>query len=293
MKGLIIAAPLATTAPLSAGAFLFGSVLPDIDMAVRCFGKVGFLRCHQTYTHSLPVILLASLVLMPVLAWLGINDPWPALALAAGMITHSLMDMSNTYGVALFTPFGRRRFSLDLVFFIDATTMAASVLALAATALLFWRYRLIPAWPAIAYVAFLSAYWLMRWVVRRRAWKFCPDGTRSLVPSSFKPWRFHGYGASGERARLFDLNAVTGAIANEAEKAVFDRQYEQWLQQVAEYQLMRELSLGYHAFEASRQDGTTMIVCKDLRTRNFGGRYGTLEISFDSRGNLRRKVFRV
>jgi len=293
MSGLIIAAPLAPTAPLSASAFLLGSVVPDIDMLVRCFGKLRFLRSHQTYTHALPVIVLAAVLCWPVLGWLGADEPWAPLVLAAGLIVHSLMDMTNTYGVALFAPLGRRRFNLDWIFFIDAPLMAASVLALVPTVLSLWGAWPVRAWPAIAYGGFLAAYWPVRWAIRRRAWRLSPEGTRSLVPSSLTPWRFHGLAVAGQRARLFDLNAVTGAIANDSERPLFDRRYQPWLEKVAEYRLMRDLSVGYYASDACQQDGEMTILCADLRTRNFGGRYGMLEMTFDSQGNVRRKLLHV
>ena len=57
LSGVVIAAPLFPERPLTATCVVLGSVLPDIDVVMRVFGKVSFLRWHQTFTHSVPVIL--------------------------------------------------------------------------------------------------------------------------------------------------------------------------------------------------------------------------------------------
>ena len=40
-------------------------------------------------------------------------------------MAHSLLDLTNTYGVAWFMPFSNRRFCLEWVFFIDAVVLAS------------------------------------------------------------------------------------------------------------------------------------------------------------------------
>ncbi len=54
VMGVVIAAPFAVNHPEAAAAFMMGSVLPDADALSRVGGKRNFLKCHQTYTHSLP-----------------------------------------------------------------------------------------------------------------------------------------------------------------------------------------------------------------------------------------------
>jgi membrane-bound metal-dependent hydrolase YbcI (DUF457 family) len=60
MMGVVIAAPFAAQHPEAAVAFMFGSVIPDGDALARMGGKRGFLKCHQTYTHALPIIVAVS-----------------------------------------------------------------------------------------------------------------------------------------------------------------------------------------------------------------------------------------
>jgi hypothetical protein len=52
---------------------------------------------------------------------------------------------------------------------------------------------------------------------------------------------------------------------------------------------MRELSPAYHVVSA---DGTD-LVCRDLRTRNFGTRFGELHLRMDGAGGPRVVAFHV
>ncbi|MCZ6793580.1 MAG: metal-dependent hydrolase [Planctomycetota bacterium] len=170
LAGAVVASPLLGSAPLTATCIVFGSVLPDLDSLSRCFGKVAVLRWHQTYSHSLAAVAVVTALAWPALGTLGAAEPMaPPLALGGAVLVHILLDVSNTYGVALLAPFSRRRYCV-------------------------------------------------------------------------------------------------------------------------EFQLMRELSPAYHVTHVSEEDGQLRIRCQD-QTRNFGGTFGSLELTFRSTGALESKVF--
>ncbi len=124
MMGTIAASPFLESHPEAATAFVFGSVLPDLDVLSRLFGRRAFLRYHQTTSHALPVIAAIGLVGCVGLWLWGSAYPYAALALALGMAFHSLLDWTNTYGITLLAPFTRRRFCREWVFFIDGVVLA-------------------------------------------------------------------------------------------------------------------------------------------------------------------------
>ena len=62
MMGIVIAAPFAQDHPGPAVALMMGSVLSDLDAFSRLGGRRNFLRCHQTYTHALPIIAALCLI---------------------------------------------------------------------------------------------------------------------------------------------------------------------------------------------------------------------------------------
>jgi membrane-bound metal-dependent hydrolase YbcI (DUF457 family) len=291
--GTIIASPMLSASPLTAGCFVLGSVLPDFDALSRSFGKVAFLRWHQTYTHSLPVIFVVTILLWPLPGWLGIDELWAPAALGAGMLLHALVDATNTYGVALLAPLSRKRYCTEWVFFIDGIMIVVSLGFLAAV---FVQSQLRQSGClsiAIAYGAFVVAYWVLRWLVHRRAACLAPAGTQCVIPSAIIPWRFLAYRAQADVVQVFELSAIHGATTMPKNWQTFDSKYESWLNQVTEYRLMRELSSGYHAVEVAERDDKTEIFCRDLRIRNFGGSFGQLELTFAADGKVVGRKFRV
>ena len=93
--------------------------------------------------------------------------------------------------------------------------------------------------------------------------------------------------------RLFDLNAITAASKGVVTYQTFDSRFEDLLDGVIEYRLMRDLSPIYRAVEVTERDGRTELLCRDLRIRNFGGRFGQLDVTLDAEGKPARKVFHV
>ncbi len=127
MMGVVAASPFMAERPVASALFMLGSVLPDLDAFSRLFGKRAFLQAHQTYSHALPVIAFLAFIV----SLSRIDGMIGGVALALGMIFHSLLDVTNTYGIRLFAPFSSRRYCAEWVFFIDAIVLAATIPACA------------------------------------------------------------------------------------------------------------------------------------------------------------------
>lgn len=288
--GIVLAAPFLDSHPAAAACFVFGAVLPDLDALSRVLGKRAFLCWHQTYTHSLPLIAVVALAAWPVLRAAGVSDPWAAPALGIGMTLHALLDVTNTYGITLLAPFSKRRFSLEWVFFIDAFVLVATAVALTLV-LRALAGGTGTASVAAAYAAVLLAYWATKALLRRRAARHGPPGTLSLVPSALVSWRFLGCARVGEEVTTFRLNAVTGELGDERRHAVQDGRVGALLAELPEFRVMRDLSPAYHVVDSVADDEGTSVVCRDLRTRNFGGRFGMLSVRLDRDGRIVRSHF--
>jgi membrane-bound metal-dependent hydrolase YbcI (DUF457 family) len=291
--GAIIASPMLPASPLTAGCFVLGSVLPDVDALSRLFGKVAFLRWHQTYTHSVPVTIVLTILLWPLPVWLGIDEVWATAALGAGMLLHVLMDATNTYGVALLAPLSRKRCCTEWVFFIDGIMIIVSTGFLVAVIAQSYRGQLSRPSIAVTYGAFIILYWILRWLVHRHAACLAPAGTLSMIPSAIVPWRFFTCQTQADVVQVFELSAIRGASTTPKSWQTFDSKYENWLNQVVEYRLMRELSRGYRAVEVTEDGNRTEVICRDLRIRNFGGSFGRLELTFAADGKVVGKKFYV
>lgn len=292
MTGVIIAAPLATSRPLTAAFVAFGCVVPDLDVLARLFGKRSFLRFHQTSTHSFFVIATLTLGMLAVWRWADLPELEAPLALGAGMILHAMMDASNTYGAAVAWPFVRRRYSLGWLFFIDGVTLLVTGIFCVISLHNLWTLNSSTT-PALLYAAFVLAWWAIRLLLARRVKRQAPADAECLIPSALVPWRFHGYIIIGQRAKLCRFNAITGRRSPEGECSILDEGYASRLSAVPEYRLMRLLSPGYHVVSADRDGKGVILTCRDLRTRNFGGRFGMLEVTLSPDGRVERTVFHV
>jgi len=260
MSGFVLAAPFLESHPAAAGTFLLATVAPDLDALSRLFGKRAFLRAHQTWSHSLLVIAVLAL-LVYLLPGVPANV---AVALGAGMAFHALLDWTNTYGITLWMPLSRRRFSADAVFFIDSVVVALSAVA-TLVAVLLWPT---PGWIAVLYAALLVAYIALKLVLRRRALARCGGAPTSLLPSAWSPFRWFGCERRSRDVRLFRMN---GSITDQGTVSALD---DEAVRDLPEFRIMRELS---PLFVVTERDGD-MLTCRDLRTRNFGARFGTLRV---------------
>jgi inner membrane protein len=118
--------------PLATPALLIGANLPDLDALAYLRDPLFALTFRRGWTHG----VLAMVVLPPLLA--GVLLLWdrqvrrrrrpgapPAiprellLVSLAGVLSHPLLDLLNTYGVRLLMPFSGRWFYGDTLFIID------------------------------------------------------------------------------------------------------------------------------------------------------------------------------
>ncbi len=293
MMGMVIAAPFVPQHPEASFAFMMGSVVPDADAVTRLLGKRTFLKCHQTYTHALPIIVAVSVVVHLILSMVGIRDYRIAAGFGLGMIFHSLLDYSNTYGITLLAPFSRKRYCREWVFFIDVPLVLVSGAALVFVYRTILRGDVPGLWVASLYVGFLIVYWIIRIWLYRQAWRLSPQDTISLLPTAITSWKFLGARREKDEVHLFELNVIDGCLSNEGVRKVHDGDYARPLEKIPEYRTTRELSPLYHVVDVQRVGGNIRLTCRDLRTRHFNTRFGELTVTLDSAESVQQVHFHV
>ena len=290
--GIVVAAPFMADRPELAAGLLLGSVLPDLDALSRVFGKCAFLRFHQTWTHALPLQGLASVGAGLAATLFGIDGLSLALGLFTGLAIHTLLDLSNTLGVKAFAPFSMRRFCLEWVFFIDIVVLVFTFIAVGIAISQFLSTGEAPISVTLAFVGVLAFYLGIKGFLRRRAGRFVPEAI-TLIPSALEPWRFFGVIENGNCVDLFQIDAVTGKCGTLTRQIVLDGDYAGLLANVPCFRLMRELSPAYHVVSAKRTDAGEVVVCRDLRTRNFRTTFGDLEVLLDANRRIVQTTFHV
>ena len=290
--GLIAAAPMLNSRPELALGLVAGSVLPDLDALGRVFGKRAFLRSHQTWSHAIPVQGAVGLFAGAIASACGADGLLLSAGLFAGLVIHTLLDFSNTLGVTLLAPFSRKRFCLEWVFFIDAFVLTLTFITAGISLWLFYRNGDVPTSFAGIFFGTMAVYFGTKGILRRRAGALAIDAV-TLMPSALWPWRFFGVEECGNCVRRFQMNAITGSQKALAQQEVFDDAYAGLLANVAEFMLMRGLSPAYHVVSAKKTEAGELLVCRDLRTRNFGTVYGDLEVLLDKDNGVLRTTFHV
>jgi membrane-bound metal-dependent hydrolase YbcI (DUF457 family) len=290
--GLIAASPFLATKPELALGIVAGSVLPDLDALWRLLDKKAFLRAHQAWTHALPIQIAFSVVAGIVGSALGVNGFELGGGVLAGLAGHTFLDMTNTFGVAWLIPFSRRRLCLEWVFFIDALTLALVVTTLALLGREWFRNEAVSPSYAVVFFGLLSLYIIVKAVLRSRAGKSYPNA-KSLIPSTCIPWRFFGTEREQNSIVLFKANALTGSRTTAARVALLDESFDAILAAVPEFRLMRELSSEYHVISAATDGSNTHLLCRDMRTRSFGTRFGDLEVWVDGQSQVTQSRFHV
>jgi inner membrane protein len=115
---------------------LLSANAPDIDILAAPFGALRYFEAHRGYTHSLfllPIMAAISVLVTYVIYREKPSDPretvlaW--LLACAGVVSHLLLDWTNSYGVRLLLPFSSRWFALDLNSLTDGIFISALAVA--------------------------------------------------------------------------------------------------------------------------------------------------------------------
>ena len=134
LVGLMLArAGLEKTTPRGTAMMVLAANAPDADAFVWFTGTMRYIEYHRTYTHTLTFLpLVALLPMLIVRAKFSLRS---YLAAMIGVLSHLLLDWTNTYGIPLAMPFSNHRFRLDINNIIDVWILSILLLAIAATAL--------------------------------------------------------------------------------------------------------------------------------------------------------------
>ena len=201
LVGLMMArVGLGKTTPRGTAMMVLAANAPDIDGVSWLGGTLRYLEFHRTYAHSLTFVpLVAVLPMLLVRA----RFSWRSWAAAmAGVLSHLLLDWTNSYGILLGLPFSGHRFRLDSVNLVDLWIWAILLGAVAGTAL--WR-RLVGAagarpgwaWAALALLvtfegARLAAHDRAVNIMATQVYQGAPPRSVTALPGAFHPLEWRG-----------------------------------------------------------------------------------------------------
>jgi inner membrane protein len=120
--------------PFATPILILAANAPDIDVLAATGGSVNYLHYHRHITHSLiamPVMALLAILVVRLAVRKPIHWVGAFCAAMIAVLSHLLLDLTNSYGVRLFLPFSSEWLHLDITNVIDLWIWGALLLAIA------------------------------------------------------------------------------------------------------------------------------------------------------------------
>lgn len=166
LGGIATLDPAVQQNPALFGAVVVGTVIgshaPDFDTILKLRSNALYLRHHRGVTHSLPLVLLWSLII-PMLLYLIIPgipflNLWLWVLLAVSI--HVFVDVFNAYGTQALRPFSNKWIAHGFINTFDPIIFGAHVVGF-----VFWMLGADPA------ITFLIIYFLLVFYYLKRYWQ--------------------------------------------------------------------------------------------------------------------------
>ncbi|MGI6225846.1 MAG: metal-dependent hydrolase [Peptococcales bacterium] len=111
-------------------ASILGAVSPDLDIICQYWGHRVYLQHHRGFSHSMPGLISISLLIGGFLSFfhpttgLEVLFFWTFL----GALSHTFLDLLNSYGVMLLYPFSKKKYTLNLLMITDPFLIIGSII---------------------------------------------------------------------------------------------------------------------------------------------------------------------
>ncbi|RBP46732.1 metal-dependent hydrolase [Garciella nitratireducens] len=105
------------------------AMLPDLDIVMQCKGHLSYLKNHRGISHSILFLIGISLLIAGILTFIFPNTPFLKVLVwtIAGGLSHSLLDVLNSYGAKLLWPMRQKRYSGELLLSFDPVIIGLSL----------------------------------------------------------------------------------------------------------------------------------------------------------------------
>ncbi|MNI45034.1 hypothetical protein D3C73_994380 [compost metagenome] len=111
---------------------MVGSQIPDIDTLLRFKNNATYIRNHRGRSHSLPALLLWTLLITATLSVVFQNLPVLHVGMWVGIAVcfHVFTDLFNTYGTQALRPFSEKWVSWNIIHIFDPFIFGSHLIAI-------------------------------------------------------------------------------------------------------------------------------------------------------------------
>src|SRR5690554_4119312 len=164
LAGLAYIDPVVAANTNVATAVLIGTVVgsqaPDLDGLLRFKGNASYIKNHRGMSHSIPAILIWTVLITGLLTILFDSLPLLHVGFWVGtaVIIHVFSDLFNTYGTQAIRPFSEKWISWNIIHIFDPIIFTTHLIAI-----LLWGFGI--ANPVLIFpilYVFLILYYLWR-----------------------------------------------------------------------------------------------------------------------------------
>lgn len=184
IAGLAHLDPAVSADPSLALAVFIGAVIgqqaPDFDTVMRLKGNAAYIRNHRGISHSIPAVLIWTLLITAGLSLFFRDIPiWHAACwVFAAVAIHVFSDMFNSYGTQSLRPFTKKWVAWNIIHIFDPFIFISHVIAIAVWALQFAA----PSTIFTVLYAFLILYYAWRTIIHRRLENKLPVLDKGYIP---------------------------------------------------------------------------------------------------------------
>ncbi|UAL52899.1 metal-dependent hydrolase [Bacillus sp. CMF21] len=169
LGGLATLDPAVGTDPVTAQAVMIGAIAgsqaPDLDTVLKFRNNAKYIRNHRGITHSIPAVILWSVLITALLYWIIPRADLLHLAVwtSVAVVLHVFVDIFNAYGTQALRPFSKKWIALGMINTFDP------ILFLIYTAgIVVWIFGTPAGYTFLTVFIVAFGYYILRFIMKRR-----------------------------------------------------------------------------------------------------------------------------
>ncbi|MED4533132.1 metal-dependent hydrolase [Metabacillus fastidiosus] len=190
---------------------ILGSQAPDLDTVLKFRNNAQYIRNHRGITHSLPAILIWSLLITGTInifsSPINLLHLWLWTLLA--VVLHVFVDIFNAYGTQALRPFSKKWVALGVINTFDPFIFTAHIIGI-----IIWALGAHPGYTFLLMYAIIIGYYLIRFWHQKMIFRKVHEKFDSVEEIIISPtMRFHKWHlAIMTEDRFYVAHVIEGKI---------------------------------------------------------------------------------
>ncbi len=271
------------------------NIAPDFDGILAVKGLKHFYKHHRELTHSIPGVLGMAGILAVLAHFLaGGGFGLYFLIALGGILVHLSFDLLTPWGLPLFYPFSKKKYSLDLIWFFDPVILTTIVLATLAAKFIDANPALISGLALVIITGYLALRISQKRLARQIIAPYCNGRytgcCAQILPAAISPFFWDVIIKNKGRYLFLEVDTRTRAVVKRQEFASsgFHRVVRESKQ--SEYVQVFLKRSRYPFYTMTREANRYLVEWHDAHLLNFGGVQGIRVILDENYVICREKI---